>query len=301
MKIGTFPTLSLADARVRLQALKEIRREGRFPASEFKDIKQKEKIALNTASHETSPFLVKDLIELFLTQYIEDRKTESGKKVSGARKAKGQYEVRRLLYRDVIRTMGDKLADETTRKDVIDMIMSIIDERAANVQAGCVLRELSSAYEFALGLNKLSDQFVNPGLLATASLKQAKVKLTANSGKRLLTEQEIILLLKWLPGSAYTQTQKNVLRLALWTGCRTGEICITAWKDIDLEKGTFNIAESKTDAGRNVQLPTQAIEFLKSLRLSTGQYLFASQKTHLPIKQKQLTEQAWGCVRPIEI
>ena len=39
MKIGTFPTLSLADTRVRLQALKEIRREGRFPASEFKDIK----------------------------------------------------------------------------------------------------------------------------------------------------------------------------------------------------------------------------------------------------------------------
>ena len=168
----------------------------------LKTSNKQKKIALNTASHETSPFLVKDLIELFLTQYIEDRKTESGKKVPGARKAKGQYEVRRLLYRDVIRTMGDKLADEITRKDVIGMIMSIIDERAANVQAGCVLRELSSVYEFSLGLNKLSDQIVNPGLLATASLKQAKVKLTANCGKRLLTEQEIILLLKWLPGSA---------------------------------------------------------------------------------------------------
>ena len=291
VKIGTFPNLSLADARVKLQDLKEIRREGRCPSNESKLTKQTEK--LNKQAQEAPSFLVKDLIELYLTQYIEDRKTKNGKKVEGARKAKGQYETRRLLYCDVIPTMGNRLADDITRKDVINMIMEIIDTRSANVQAGCVLRELSSAYEFAIGLDKFSDQFANPALLAKASLKRSRVRLTAQRGKRFLSEQETILFLKWLPGSAYTQTQKNVLRMALWTACRTGELCAAKWSDIDLEKGTFHIAESKTDASRNVQLPTQAITFLKSLQLSTGQYLFASQKTGLPIQQKQLTEQAW--------
>jgi integrase len=100
-------------------------------------------------------------------------------------------------------------------------------------------------------------------------------------------------LLKWLPGSDYTATQKNVLRFTLWTGCRTGEVCNAAWKDIDLKKRTFHIRESKTEVERYVQLPRQAVEFLKTLRLTTGDYPFPSQKTRLPIQQKQLTEQAW--------
>lgn len=295
LKIGSFPSLSLADARVKLQELKQARREGRCPASELqiaKDV-EKEKNILAEQAQETGSFLVKDLVELYLTQYIEDRRTESGKKVLGARKAKGQYETRRLLYSDVVPTLGDRLAAEITRKDVVNVIMAIIDNRGANVQAGSVLRELSSAYEFALGLDKFSDQFANPALLAKANLKQAKVKLTSTRGKRFLSQNEITLLLKWLPGSGYTQTQKNILRLALWTGCRTGEICSAQWSNIDLEKGTYHITESKTGAVRSVQLPTQAIAFLRSLRLITGQYLFESKKTNLPIQQKSLTEQAW--------
>jgi integrase len=90
-------------------------------------------------------------------------------------------------------------------------------------------------------------------------------------------------LLKWLPGSDYTPTQKNVLRFTLWTGCRTGEVCNAAWKDIDLKKQTFHIRESKTDVERHVQLPRQAVEFLTALRLTTGDYLFPSQKTRLPL------------------
>ena len=170
--------------------------------------------------------------------------------------------------------------------------MAIV-QRGANVQAGNVLRELTAAYEFAIGLGYFSDEFANPALLAKASLRQAKVKLTPQRGKRVLSDAELVTLLKWLPGSDYTATQKNVLRFTLWTGCRTGEVCNAAWQDIDLEKQTFHIRESKTEIERYVQLPRQAVEFLTTLRLTTGDYLFPSQKTRLPIQQKQLTEQAW--------
>ena len=60
-----------------------------------------------------------------------------------------------------------------------------------------------------------------------------------------------------------------------------------------MKKRTFHIRESKTEVERYVQLPSQAVEFLKTLRLTTGDYPFPSQKTRLPIQQKQLTEQAW--------
>jgi len=293
VKIGHFPEVSLAEARLKLQELKQIRRGGRCPATEARAQKQQEReLKQEQAESVEKLFTVEDLVELYLTQYIEDRKSTNGRIIAGARKPKGQSETRRTLYGDVIPKLGGMPADAVTRKAVVDMVMAIV-QRGANVQAGNVLRELTAAYEFAIGLGYFSDEFANPALLAKSGLRQAKVRLTSQRGKRVLSDTELATLLKWLPGADYTATQKNVLRFTLWTGCRTGEVCNAAWRDIDLEKQTFHIRESKTDVERYVQLPRQAVEFLTALRLTTGDYPFPSQKTRLPIQQKQLTEQAW--------
>lgn len=66
-----------------------------------------------------------------------------------------------------------------------------------------------------------------------------------------------------------------------------------AWDDVDLDKGTIHLRETKTGVERYVQLSSQAIEFLKMLRLTSDKYLFPSQATKLPIQQKYLTENAW--------
>lgn len=66
-----------------------------------------------------------------------------------------------------------------------------------------------------------------------------------------------------------------------------------AWQDVDLNKGTIHLKDTKTGVERYVQLSTQAIDFLKVLRLSTDKYLFPSQATKLPIQQKYLTENSW--------
>jgi integrase len=84
-----------------------------------------------------------------------------------------------------------------------------------------------------------------------------------------------------------------VLLFTLMTGCRTGEVCAALWRDVDLDAGTWHLRETKTGSERFVQLSTQAVEFLKQLRRTTGDCLFPSQKTGKPIQQKTLTEQSW--------
>lgn len=132
-------------------------------------------------------------------------------------------------------------------------------------------------------------------MLAKSSIRQARTKVTCNRRARFLSEKELSQFLQWLPGSVYPMVIKNVLRLALWTGCRTGELCQLSWDDVDLEKGTIHLAErdTKTSISWYVQLSTQAIDFLKMLQLCTGKYLFPSSRTKLPIQQKYLTESAW--------
>jgi integrase len=290
IKIGTYPVVTLAEARAKLQALKIIRKSGRCPATELKQQK-KLNLQVEKESHQVQSFTVEDLVELYLTQSIEDRFV-NGKIISGARKPKGQSETRRTLYNDAVRVLGAKQAVDINRKNVVELIMEIVG-RGANVQAGNVLRELLAAYEYARNLDKFHDEFANPAGLAKASLKQARVKLTSQRGARYLADAEIKSLLDWLPGSAYTQSQKNILRFTLWTACRTGEVCNAEWKDINLEKGVWHLSETKTGVARDVQLPIQAIDFLKQLKLSTGDYLFPSLRTGKPIQQKSLTEQAW--------
>lgn len=290
VKIGSFPQTSLAMARMKLQELKQIRNEGRCPASELKD--EKQRLLEESQKPKAAVLTVEGVVELYLTERIEDRKTKDGRIIPGARKPKGQAEVRRTLYGDAVKSLGTRNAAEITRQDVINLINGIV-ARGATVQAGNVLRELSLAYEFAIGLGRFDDSFANPALLAKSSLRQTRIKLTNGRGTRVLSEVELGKFLKWLPGSAYTPTIKNVLRLTLWTGCRTGEVCNMAWDDVDLEKGTIHLRETKSGVERYVQLSDQAIDFLKVLRLTSDKYLFPSQATKKPIQQKYLTENSW--------
>ncbi|HGM5490194.1 TPA: tyrosine-type recombinase/integrase [Serratia fonticola] len=282
VKIGHFPNITLAQARAELQMLKLVKNEGRCPASELKAEKShKQQVEL---AAQQAVFTVKDLVELYLTERIEDRHGKDGKIILGARNSRSQYATRRTLTKDVVEKVGDRAAQDVTRKDVIELVMAAV-QRGANVLAGSILRELCAAYEFALGLGKLDENFANPALLAKASIAQAKVKLTAKPGKRVLSESELAQMLDWLPNSSFPPNVKNVLWLTLLTGCRTGEICALAWENVDLQKGTIHLKETKTGSERHVQLSKQAIDFLKSLRDSSTHYLFTSRRTNKPITQ----------------
>lgn len=155
--------------------------------------------------------------------------------IPGARKKKGQDEIRRTLYADAVDKLGSRNATKITRNDVITLINGIV-ARGAQVQEGNVLRELSLAYEFAIGLGRFDASFANPALLAKSSLRQTRIKLNNNRGTRVLSEAELKKFLQLLPGSVFSPTIKNVLRLTLWTGCRNSEVCNMAWKDVDLEE-----------------------------------------------------------------
>jgi integrase len=297
VKIGNFPGVSLAEARVELAKLKGLRRSGVCPKAERDREKRAElerQQQVQQKEQEQS-FTVKALIDQYLTGYIEDRYVGKGgkrRKITGARKPKGQAEVRRTLYGDAVRVLGELPAKKVTRKVVVNMVMEVV-QRGANVQAGNVLRELSAAYEYAIGLDFFDDEFANPALLAKASLNQAKVKMTHTKGKRVLSDAELKRVLSWLPGSGFSEKQKQILMLTLYTGCRTGEWCEAQWRDVDLKKGFFHIRESKNEAQRYVQLSSPAIELLQGIEGQSEGFIFPSNLKGKSIQQKSLTEIKW--------
>lgn len=281
-KIGTYPEISLNEARQKLTELKAKRDSGICPATE-KTVERERQAEREIAAKEEKKqeaFTVEQCISDYLENHVDKN-----------RKKKGAKETRRLLYADPVKKLGKKAVVNLTSEDVIRMINGVVD-RGANALAGDMLRELTAAIDLAI-TDQLPSDFMNPCYQAKGLLQRRKVKLTSKRRDRVLNDGELAALLKWLPGSSYTFTQKNVLRLTLYTGCRTGEVCNAVWKDIDLDKGVWHLSETKTGISRDVQLSRQAVAFLEQLKHNTGEYPFPSHKTRLPIQQKQLTEQAW--------
>lgn len=305
-KIGEYPALSLSEARVELAKLKRQRVLGFCPATIRKDEREKRN-QISVAQDEKYVLTVIDVIERYLSECIEDAFDKSGQLIKkGARKPKGQWEVRNLLLGSPSKVgrkdgqdkkpmfaqlLGDVPVVNLSPRNVYDAIMLVVN-RGAPVSAGNMLREFTAAVDFSIG-DGLPEDFANPCYQAKGMLSRKKVKLTSQRRKRVLNDTELSKLLKWLPRSNYTPTQKSALMLTLMTGCRTGEVVNAEWRDIDLERGLWALRSNKTDMPRDVQLSSQAIAFLKMLKQMTGEFVFPSQKTGKPIQQKSLTEQAW--------
>ena len=270
-------TYTLAQARVRLAELKTLRASGVCVARQ----QRAEKVAAQRAAAEKAAaqaYTVTDLCEDYLTNCIDGRRTR-----------KAAAEARRALYGDPVRSMGDRPAVDVSSQSVFELIKEIL-ARGANVQAGFVLRELTRAFDNAIGELKLPQDAVNPCYQAKGRLRLKGEKLTNEKGRRYLTEGELAAFLKWLPGSRFTPGQQGVLHLTVLTGCRTGEACSLRCENLDLDASVWHQRENKTDTARNVQLSTQAVELLKQQH-STG-YVFTN-ALGSPIQQKSLTETAW--------
>ncbi|MGE8532316.1 MAG: tyrosine-type recombinase/integrase [Acinetobacter guillouiae] len=295
--LGSYPDMSLAEARIELQRLKLLRSQGICPATEKKAEKNVLKRKKEKQSEANKALTVKDVVDLYLTEVIEDKvitdpRSGMKKNIPGVRNLKGQIEARRTLYADVVAVLGYRQADSVMRKDIVDFIKRIID-RGAQVQAGRVLSELIIAYDYAIGLDYFSESFANPALLAKSSLKQTRIKLTSSKRTRVLSDFELKQVLVWLPVSGFSKHHKIILHIALWTGARTGEICSAEWKDINLDKGTWHLKGTKNGSERFVQLSQQCVEYLKTLPRLNSLYLFPSFRTGKPIAQKTLTEKKW--------
>ncbi|ELV7516480.1 tyrosine-type recombinase/integrase [Photobacterium damselae] len=71
-------------------------------------------------------------------------------------------------------------------------------------------------------------------------------------------------------------------------------ISTARWKDIDLDKRTLHLSNTKSGAKRDVQLSQQAVDYLRSIKLVTSEYVFPSQKTKKGLTQNHLTSQTWN-------
>ena len=245
MKLGTYPALSLAEARQQAFAHLGAVQRGDDPAEE------------RIRSRKAGTF--EELAELYLERHARPHKKPASIK-----------EDTRILNTYLLPAWGRRKFQSITRSDVIRLLDEVKFKRGAPVMANRVKALASTIFNFASRKALVPETFANP----CANVEQPTKE---ESRERVLNDDEIEALWKDLKNRA--EPTASIYRLVLLTGQRPGEVKAMRWSDIDTENiWTIPATETKNKREHKVPLSSHALAVMEELRPLSGdtEFVFAA-------------------------
>ena len=263
--IGYHPDITVTQAREQaLQALSDMR-HGNDPV-----IERKARVQAAAAGEMT----VAELAEKWFADYVRPKL-----------KPRTVLDHERLIAKHVKPTLGHLSVARISRDDVVRLHVDMQHiPRRANYTVS-VVRALMN-FGIDLGLRP-------PGSNPARRIRPYRERMH----ERFLSEEEI-----GKAADAIEQAEREGrigphgaagLRLALFTGARSGEIVAIEWKHIDWDRRIILLPDSKTNSPRTIHLSDAALEVLKTTP-RIGRFVIAGTKPDAPYKN---LSRAWIVAR----
>jgi len=232
LTLGTYPPLTLADARDAAKAALNRAALGDDPAAE----KQADRLAETVA----------ELADSYMEKYAKPRK-------------RSWPEDERLLRREILPQWRTRKARDIKRRDVIELLDAIVD-RGAPIQANRVLALVRKMFNWGISRDLIE---VNP-------CAQVKAPAKEQQRQRVLSEAEIRAV--WRGFDQLTLILGSLFKLRLLTAQRGHELESMRWEDVDLPGGWWTIPphSAKNNLAHRVPLSAPARDILLRLRPEAG-------------------------------
>jgi integrase len=265
MALGSYPAVSLADARVERDANKALLAKGLDPSAQRKI----DRGAARIARTNTFRIVADELVEKFAAEG-DDPKT---------------LEKKRWLLGFVNADLGDRPIAEIKAPELLEVLRKI--ERRGRYDTARRVRSLSGrVFKYAIATNRANR---DPSSDLAGALISPKVQHRA-----AITEPKAVgALLRAIDDLDGQPTTRSALQLAALTFVRPGELRYAEWKEFDVAGAVWNISaeKMKMDRPHKVPLSQQAIAIIEELREITGnsRYLFPQIRSwHRPISDGTL-------------
>ncbi len=246
MTLGTYPHLSLANARVKHAEAKRRLAAGRDPGVEMVEARRAERQA------ET----VQDLVDEFLEKYARPRKRSAD-------------EDERCLKKDVLPYWGDRKAKSITRREAIVLLDTIVD-RGSPIMANRTLAVARRVFAFGVERDILE---ANPLLGIKPPAKEIR-------RDRILSDEEIMKFWSGLDRASMSEPVRLALKLLLVTIQRRSEVVEAKWTEFNMGNRNWVIGADRTKNGiaHTVPLSEPALEVLDRIKAIGGdsRWLFPS-------------------------
>jgi integrase len=247
--IGTFPSISLADAREHTRKLElNLKTQGEDPAS----LKQENRKAQNGA----------DLVSYFIENYAK-------------RKKKSWRKDEKMLRADFIPRFKHHKLKDIHKRDIIGLIEKVI-ERGSPIQANRVFAVVRKMFNFA----------IEEDLIDFSPCYGISLRSPEKQRDRVLEGDELRKL--WTVLSSEKSDTSTMLKIMLLTGQRGGEVSSMEWNDIKIESNVWVIPASKAKNGleHRVPLSNKVLEIINSIKAirKSNRWVFPSPTTHEHIR-----------------
>ena len=232
LTLGTYPDLSLAEARAKAMQAVELLRQGVDPG---------QKKIVELVEYRTSPTFEEAVVSYL--QWAEKNK-------------KSWREDERMLRTEFVPHLGRTKIGDVRRKQV----MALLDEKAktAPVQANRLLAVIRKMFNFC----------VEREILDATPLVQIKKVAKETPRERSLNRHELVWFLHQLAGASLSQNTRFSLLLSLMLAQRSGRIVAMRWVDFDLEERIWD-RSGKFEKNNNpiaIPLSDDALSILNYLR-----------------------------------
>lgn len=235
LKLGRYPTLSLADAREKAREALVDAQAGEDPAQERR---------IRRSADTTFGALAEEVLE------VKAKKT----------RAATQRLRRQIVDAELLPVWKDRPATSITRRDVVEVVERVA-RRGAPVMANRTLATIKVVFNTGLkrGFPTLEG---NPAHLVEPPGEE-------EGRDRYLTRDEMKAVWKALDHEA--PVWQGIFRLALLTAQRIGSICALRWADID-DADVWRIPADVFKGGRDhlVPLSPESLAVLEAIRPLTG-------------------------------
>jgi integrase len=252
---GHYPHKSLADARAEAEKLWRTRSEGHDPRAQRQQrIAADSARAREAAEADRRRLTVRALFEHWARVELAPHTLANGQR--RGRKDGGEY-IRQQFERRIFGPLGEVAAADVRKADVL----AVLDELTATGKlrtANVLLAALKQMFRFAL-----AREIVERNPLDTISKHDAGGKEAER--ERTLAEDEIKALAAALPDANMHARSVAAVWLILATGARIGETVAAQWNDVDLDRATWHLPETKNGRDHTIHLSAFAVAQFKAL------------------------------------
>ena len=251
--IGRYPDFSLEEARIEAQDVLSRVARGEDPAGD----KQAHRGA----------YTFEDLARTWVERHGKRKKN-----------ARSLYDDELMLKREILPAIGGMKADDVTKRDVI-RIIDAVAKRGAHYRSNRVLALTRSIFRWGCAKD----------LIKFDPTHGVRPRTVERSRDHVLNNEEIRIFWNALDDAPMSKAVVTMLRLALVTGQRIGEIAGTRKSEIELTSNepiwTLPGGRTKNQQVNRVPLSGLAVELLEDAILASGdsEFVFPSPTGNGPI------------------
>jgi integrase len=273
MSLGTYPEISLKDARELRDQARTLVAKGVDPRS----TRREEKRAASSSAVKTFEVVANEWYAFKLPRWAEAKKGAA-------------VQAQLYLDKDLIPALGRIPIAEVKRADVLACLRVIEKRGALNVARKC-RTWLNEIFRYGIASDYLE---INPA----ADLDIVAAKEPPEKHNPMLRQRELKAFLQALEQADVKDYTKSAIRILLLTAVRTGELRQATWTQFDLDGALWTIPASSVKQLQKVirakggdkvppylvPLSRQAVEEVRKVHQMTGSYKLLIAGRHEPTK-----------------